>query len=89
MGPLKERHVVGLWSGTEADFDLLLRHLKEKVFTKSNGHVRILGVLCLGALERPKLQALDLQLQPLRKIRLRLASSAFKVFSPGKRNDFF
>lgn len=31
MGPLKERHVVGLWSGNEADVEVLMRLLKEEV----------------------------------------------------------
>jgi len=30
MGPMKKRQVIGLWSGSEADVDLLMRHLKEE-----------------------------------------------------------
>lgn len=31
MGPLYKRQVVGLWTGSEADIDILMRHLKEQV----------------------------------------------------------
>ena len=31
MGPVKDRRIIGLWSGSQADFEIVLRHLKEEV----------------------------------------------------------
>lgn len=56
MGPLKKRQVVGLWSGSEADIDLLLRVLKEKA-RSSRLRCGCTLICSLGKLEGTQLQA--------------------------------
>jgi len=83
LGPLKERIVVGLWSGSEADIEVFMRHLKEKV-----GHpLTDLSHRRPGKLERTQLQTFDIQLQSFCQGSLSDSFEAVEALSSCKRHD--